>query len=66
VSRKKFSEDCLVKEGEDGSSAYVYANERDWITVETCPYEGSAMMCPAVAKRVHAALGRAIKWVESQ
>ena len=57
------------KPDEEWSHMYadVYVHpQKDFITVETDPSEGQAMMTLSLAKKVHESLGRAIKFAEGK
>ena len=47
------------------ADVYVHP-QKDFITVETDPSEGQAMMTLSLAKKVHESLGRAIKFAEGK
>lgn len=64
-----FAESCCTDEDGEfiASHVWVYAETNGYyITVETDPYEGSAMMSLPAARKVHAALGRAIEFAEQR
>ncbi len=64
----KFAESCCCPEDDEfiSSCPWVYADPDGYfVTVETDSYEGCAQMTLPAAKKVYAALARAIEFAET-